>query len=150
MPNVGGGEILLVLLVALMVLGPAKLPAAIRQVGRVVGEIRRVGAGFQQELREAAEPVTQTVSAIKAADPAKAVTETISAAEPAKAVTETVGETKGAFDDSAIKRSTDIPEPMAEGEMTTGQADEDEMALEQASEDEMTPGQTAEDDSAGD
>ena len=53
MSNIGGPEILVVLLVALVVLGPAKLPEAARQVGRVVSEIRRVSAGFQREFREA-------------------------------------------------------------------------------------------------
>lgn len=68
MGNLGGGEVLVILLVALIVLGPTKLPPAIRQVGRVVGEIRRIGQGFQQELREAAEPLQETKEALKAAD----------------------------------------------------------------------------------
>jgi sec-independent protein translocase protein TatB len=49
----GGGEILVILLVALIVLGPQKLPDAARQLGRVVGEFRRMSAGFQSELRDA-------------------------------------------------------------------------------------------------
>jgi sec-independent protein translocase protein TatB len=51
--NVGGGELLVILLVALLVLGPQRLPGAARQVGRVMGDIRRISAGFQQELRDA-------------------------------------------------------------------------------------------------
>jgi len=51
--NVGGGELLVVLLVALIVLGPTKLPGAARQFGRVMSELRRVSAGFQREMREA-------------------------------------------------------------------------------------------------
>ena len=69
MGNVGGAEVLVILLVALIVLGPTKLPTAIRQVGRVVGEIRRIGAGFQQELREATQPIKETAATLKAADP---------------------------------------------------------------------------------
>jgi Tat protein translocase TatB subunit len=49
----GGGEILVILLVALIVLGPQKLPDAARQMGRVVAEFRRMSAGFQRELRDA-------------------------------------------------------------------------------------------------
>ena len=64
MGNLGGGEILVILLVALIVLGPTKLPPAIRQVGRVVGEIRRIGQGFQQELREAAEPLREAAQPV--------------------------------------------------------------------------------------
>lgn len=51
--NVGGGEFLIILLVALVVLGPQKLPEAARQVGKVVGEFRRISAGFQREMQTA-------------------------------------------------------------------------------------------------
>ena len=51
--NVGGGELLVILLVALIVLGPQRLPDAARQVGRVMGDIRRISGGFQQELQDA-------------------------------------------------------------------------------------------------
>ena len=69
MGNLGGGEILVILLVALIVLGPTKLPAAVRQAGRFMGEIRRIGQGFQQELREAAKPLAEATETIKAANP---------------------------------------------------------------------------------
>ena len=68
MGNLGGAEVLVILLVALIVLGPTKLPPAIRQIGRVVGEFRRIGQGFQQELREAAQPLQETKETLKAAD----------------------------------------------------------------------------------
>jgi sec-independent protein translocase protein TatB len=56
--NVGGQEFLVILLLALLVLGPERLPGAIRTVGRVVGELRRISSGFQSELRDAlAEPL---------------------------------------------------------------------------------------------
>jgi sec-independent protein translocase protein TatB len=53
MSNIGGLEIIMVLLVALIVLGPAKLPDAARQLGKAVTELRRISGGFQRELREA-------------------------------------------------------------------------------------------------
>jgi sec-independent protein translocase protein TatB len=53
--NIGGGELLVIVLIALIVLGPQRLPDAMRTVGRVVGEVRRVSTGFQQELRDAFE-----------------------------------------------------------------------------------------------
>jgi Tat protein translocase TatB subunit len=51
--NVGGGELLVIFLVALIVLGPAKLPEVARQVGGVMREIRRISSGFQDEMRAA-------------------------------------------------------------------------------------------------
>lgn len=51
--NVGGPEVLVILLVALIVLGPHQLPKAARQVGQVMAEIRKVSAGFQRELTSA-------------------------------------------------------------------------------------------------
>ena len=53
MLNVGTPEMLVILVVALLVLGPNKLPEVARQVGKAVGEIRRLGAGFQAEMRDA-------------------------------------------------------------------------------------------------
>jgi sec-independent protein translocase protein TatB len=51
--NVGGGELLVIMLIALIVLGPQRLPDAARQVGRVMGDLRRISSGFQQELKDA-------------------------------------------------------------------------------------------------
>lgn len=51
--NIGGAEFLVILLVALLVLGPNKLPQAARQVGHFLGEFRRIADGFQQELKTA-------------------------------------------------------------------------------------------------
>lgn len=51
--NVGGGEVLVILLVALVVLGPDKLPGAMRQLGTFAGEMRRISRGFQTDLRSA-------------------------------------------------------------------------------------------------
>ena len=53
MGNIGGMEVVAILLLALIVLGPQKLPVAARQVGRIFNEIKRVSSGFQQEMREA-------------------------------------------------------------------------------------------------
>lgn len=51
--NVGGGELLVIILIALIVLGPQRLPDAAKQVGRVMGDLRRISSGFQQELKDA-------------------------------------------------------------------------------------------------
>ncbi|MBV9664562.1 MAG: twin-arginine translocase TatA/TatE family subunit [Actinobacteria bacterium] len=51
--SVGAPEIIVILLVALIVLGPSKLPEAARSVGKAMAEFRRVTAGLQAEVRDA-------------------------------------------------------------------------------------------------
>ena len=53
MGSIGPAEILVVLIVALLVLGPSKLPDAARSLGRAIGEVRRYTYGFQEEVRDA-------------------------------------------------------------------------------------------------
>jgi sec-independent protein translocase protein TatB len=61
MGTIGAGEILVIALIALIVLGPDKLPEAARKVGQVIAEVRKVSSGFQAELRDALhEPVDGT------------------------------------------------------------------------------------------
>ena len=70
MLNLGTGEVLVILVVALVVLGPDKLPGAARQAGRWLGELRRLSSGFQAELRDALqEPVDQTPRSTTAVPP---------------------------------------------------------------------------------
>lgn len=51
--NVGTGEMLVILVLALIVLGPDKLPEAARKAGHFLSEFRRMSSGFQQEFRDA-------------------------------------------------------------------------------------------------
>jgi sec-independent protein translocase protein TatB len=51
--SVGPEKLLLVFVIALIVLGPNKLPEAARTIGKLVGEFRRVSSGFQAEMRDA-------------------------------------------------------------------------------------------------
>jgi sec-independent protein translocase protein TatB len=58
--NVTGGEIIIVLLIALVVLGPDKLPGFIRSAGRMYSELRKMATGFKAEFDEAmAEPMRE-------------------------------------------------------------------------------------------
>lgn len=66
MGSIGAPEILVILVVALLVLGPERLPDAARQAGRVLAELRRMSAGFQAELRDA---IQQPVSGSPASTP---------------------------------------------------------------------------------
>ena len=55
MGNLGGGELLIILLLGLVVLGPSRLAVVARQFGRVAREVRRVATGFQEEVRDLVE-----------------------------------------------------------------------------------------------
>ena len=71
MASIGPMEILVVLVVALIVLGPAKLPESARSVGRAFGEFKRVVNSAQAEVRDVLSDVSPTgsYSATKPAPP---------------------------------------------------------------------------------
>jgi len=54
MLNVGGAELLIILLVALVFLGPERLPTVARQIGQSVSSLRSMANGFQAEFEAAA------------------------------------------------------------------------------------------------
>ena len=53
MGSVGAPELIVIFLVALIVLGPDRLPKAARQLGKAIAEFKRVSGGFQDEVRKA-------------------------------------------------------------------------------------------------
>ena len=59
MLNLGTPELLVIAVVALLVLGPTKLPDAARSVGKAMAEMRRMSSGFKDEMdRAMKEPTT--------------------------------------------------------------------------------------------
>lgn len=59
MGNLGWAEIAVIVVVALVVLGPDKLPGAARQIGNVIRQVRKISTGFQQELQNALDEPTE-------------------------------------------------------------------------------------------
>jgi sec-independent protein translocase protein TatB len=51
--NFQGSELVIILLLALVVLGPEKLPDAMRKAGQFYAELKKMSSGFQQEFRSA-------------------------------------------------------------------------------------------------
>lgn len=50
--NFGTGEILLLLLVLFVVLGPKKLPEVARTLGKTINEMKRASSGFKDEINK--------------------------------------------------------------------------------------------------
>ena len=58
--NLQGGELIIIGVLALVVLGPEKLPDAARRIGKAYAELRRMSNGFVDEFRQAVdEPVAE-------------------------------------------------------------------------------------------
>ena len=55
MGNLGGGEVLVLLMLGLLVLGPSRLAVVARRVGSMTREVRRVAGAFQDEVRDLVE-----------------------------------------------------------------------------------------------
>ncbi|OWY61566.1 twin-arginine translocase subunit TatB, partial [cyanobacterium TDX16] len=66
--NVGGAELFVILLLALVVLGPDKLPGAMRTVGQWAGEMRKMANGFQAEMNKAIADPLDTKGAEKSTE----------------------------------------------------------------------------------
>ena len=84
--NLQGSEIIFILLIALVVLGPEKLPGAIKRVTQLYAEFRKMSSGFQAEFKAVVdEPIREmreTADLVRnAADPKKIAEEAEKAAE---------------------------------------------------------------------
>lgn len=77
--NLGPMEVLVVVVVALVVLGPQRLPEAMQQLGRGVGELRRWSTRLTAEVQSAFVP---------GAGPAPAAERAVSVVERAVSVVE--------------------------------------------------------------
>ena len=97
-------EVLIIVLVALIVLGPTRLPGAIRSIGRAFRQVREFSTTVRQEMDAAISPPTVEPAAPPArpADPASAEH---GAATSAGAPTDAEG--KGALQDGRAGPSVD-------------------------------------------
>src|SRR4051812_12066948 len=57
MPQLGPMEIMVILVVALLVLGPTKLPDAAKQAGKALAEFRQWSTGIKAEMKDAVRDV---------------------------------------------------------------------------------------------
>jgi len=61
----GISELFLIAVIALVVLGPERLPVVARKVGRFIGNMQRMFVGFQHELQRHTQIIEQPVREVK-------------------------------------------------------------------------------------
>jgi sec-independent protein translocase protein TatA len=59
--DVGGGELLLILMAVLLLFGPSKLPELARSFGKGMAQFRRAQTEFQRNLNSISEEIESTV-----------------------------------------------------------------------------------------
>ncbi len=107
-------EVLIIVLVALIVLGPKRLPGAIRSIGNVFRQVREFSTTVRQEIDATLSP--PKIDTTTEAGPAPGATTTETAIPPEAPVTDTsaaqrpdahvTGAGSASDDDTAIDRST--------------------------------------------
>lgn len=60
--NIGSGELLVILLITLLVIGPKQLPQVARQIGRGVRVLSKLSNSFRREIQDMADEAIETES----------------------------------------------------------------------------------------
>jgi sec-independent protein translocase protein TatB len=99
--NLSGSEVIIILVIALVVLGPDKLPDFMRRAGLTWGELKKMSSGFQEEVRKGFE------------EPSKEVKQTAATVRKAAALPKSIGTEAKKLVYNPLK---DTPEALPEGE----------------------------------
>ena len=62
MPQIGWFEILIVIVVAILVIGPKDFPIVIRKIGNWTGSIKRYFTEIQKDITETQDSITEEIS----------------------------------------------------------------------------------------
>ena len=57
MPQIGWLEILAVVVIAILVLGPKEFPIALKKIGSYIGKLRNTFSNFQREISSATQEI---------------------------------------------------------------------------------------------
>ncbi|MDQ3382753.1 MAG: Sec-independent protein translocase TatB [Actinomycetota bacterium] len=130
MGNLQGGELLLLIVLALFILGPERLPEYAAKLARAVRGLRDLAEGAKSQLKEEMGPAFEDVNwrqlDPRQYDPRRIVREALSAPEPDKARSSPTSVARGATAGGAasrhegdvpddLSRSTRVPTPYAGG-----------------------------------
>lgn len=125
--NLSGSEVLFILVIGLVVLGPEKLPDMLRRAGRLYGELRRMSQGVQAEFRSALDEPTRELRDATANARSmfgSAGSATIDDTEPRfiphRSETTSTGDTSSPTTDSSRTSATDEPPSSATDQGSSG------------------------------
>ena len=120
--DIGWTEIIVVVIVTILVVGPKELPGLLRTVGKTVGNMRRMAGDFQNQFNEALkeaemDEVKNTIGDIRKLDPRTAVKDAVTkelgsseewTSELSSQLNETKQEISSSLDASQGAASTDV------------------------------------------
>ena len=118
--GIGTGELLVLLVLALLVLGPERMPKMARDIGRTVGDLRRTSDDLRREFLNADAIIEKAAAIGEPAAPAPAASEPAAAAAPAEVELPSL---PGGAADRAYAPAERIDEPAATTEPAVTQAD---------------------------
>ena len=113
--NLQGSEIIVILLIALVVLGPERLPDAVRRFMQTYHELKKMGNGFQSEIKAAFDEPMREIR-----DTAQMVRD---AADPSKLMAESDAEQRLRQDvDATVTPEPVLPPPVAAEQVSSNGA----------------------------
>jgi Tat protein translocase TatB subunit len=80
--GIGPEELVLILIIALIVLGPERMPKVARDIGRVVGDLRRTSDQLREEFLNADKILDKAADAATPPGSVEAIPATTQASEP--------------------------------------------------------------------
>lgn len=79
--DIGFGELLVIAVIALFVIGPERLPSAAAQAGRLLRELRDLASGARRELTQHLDPELASLD-LKSLDPREIMRSTLDDTDP--------------------------------------------------------------------
>ncbi len=136
--NLQGSELVIILLLALVVLGPEKLPDAMRKAGKAYADLKKMATGFQDEFKAALdEPVREMQETANMLRDSADFTKLVGGERPEKPKSAEMGDasdTSRAPTDPSVMPVDELPfGPSSEPNVPTGSGAFDELPSPEAS-----------------